>query len=275
MSRNKDFLTSYGPWALVVGASAGLGAAFVRELARQGFSVLAVARNENRLHRLADEESERGRGEVRPLVLDVLAQGGLVPLYEAVAGLDVGLVIYNVGYPDAGTFLDRNLGSHRAVVTLNSLYPLDLAHHFGERMRGRKRGGILLLSSLTSLVGSPRTALYGASKAFDMVLAEGIAYELAQEGIDVSACASGVLAPDPDEPPLPLLVRPLAMRPARVARTALAALKRGGTHIPGLRNKLIALLIGRILPRRLAVALMAITVRALDIENRQRTQRVL
>lgn len=274
MSNNRGFLAAYGPWALVLGASAGLGAAFVRELSGQGFSVLAVARSEERLKRLAEETAARRGGEVRPLALDLLGARGLAPLYDAITDIDIGLLVYNIGYPNAGAFLERPLSSHRALLALNALYPLDIARFCAQRMRTRGRGGILLLSSLTSLVGSPQTALYGASKAFSMILAEGIGYELSSAGIDVSACAAGVLAPELGEPPLPALARPLAMRPERVARSALAALKRGGTHIPGLRNKLIAILMGRILPRRLAVRLMAATVGILGIETRQRSQRI-
>ena len=152
------------------------------------------------------------------------------------------------------------------VVDVNCRGPLLLAHALGREMAARGRGGILLMTSLAASQGNPLLASYAASKAFELVLAEGLWAELRPRGVDVLACCAGRVRTPTYEGSAPRDPGPLApavMEPDAVARAALSALGRGPVVIPGLANRLAAFLTSRLLPRRTAVALVSRSTRAM------------
>lgn len=275
-SRFGRFRERYGPWALVAGGSTGLGAAFVRELASRGLDVVAVARNGERLRVLAAECGERWGVQVQPVELDLLAPDAFERLLDATGGREVGLLVYNAAFPNAGPFLERAVEQQRAVVTLNCLRPTELTRHFGGLMKSRSRGGIVLMSSLTAFNGSPYISSYGATKAFNLILAEGLSYELAKSGIDVTACCAGVITTPNFEEGYggkASFIQPPKMSPEEVARRTADALGRKSAFIPGAMNNVLSFIMRRIMSRRGAVRLMAKTVEDLSIEERQAEQK--
>jgi short-subunit dehydrogenase len=159
--------------------------------------------------------------------------------------LQVGLLVNNAGIATAGRFLDNDLGAELSLLHINNRAPLILAHHFGGRMRARGRGGMIFVSSTVAVVGVPSWSNYAASKAHNLVFAEGLAKELCKEGIAVLA-----LCPGPTRTELwPAGTRPLfPMQPRAVVDVALKKLGRRTTVVAGWIN-LIMFLSTRLLPR--------------------------
>jgi hypothetical protein len=256
------FRERYGPWALVAGASAGLGEAFARLLAARGLHVLLVARRGDALERLAAELRAAHGVEARAAAID-LGRADLVPAIEqAAAGLEVGLLVYNAAHPDIGPFLERPLEEHLRVVDVNCRGPLALAHLLGGAMARRGRGGIVVMSSLSGSQGNPHLASYAASKAFGLVLAEGLWEELGARGVDVVACRAGATRTAGWEASRPRAEVPL-LGAEEVARAALDALGRGPSVVPGALNRVAAFAFARLLPRRTAIRLMGRATRRL------------
>lgn len=247
------FLHQYGPWAVVAGASEGLGAAFAGALAARGLNLLLLARRADALEQVAGPL--RARVEVRTAALDLAAPDLAAQLGALTDGLDVGLCVYNAAYAPLGPFLGQSLADKQRVLDVNCRGPVIAAHVFGERLVGRGRGGILLMSSLTAFCGSPFVAGYGASKAFSLSLGEALWFELAPQGVDVLVCCAGATR-------TPGFVRtsgpggPRAMAPEDVADEALRALGGPPSMIPGRLNRLASLALTRVLPRRGAVRIM-------------------
>lgn len=263
-----SFAERYGTWALVAGGSRGVGAAFVRELARDGMNVFVVARNRNRLDALEAEIRSRFGVEVRTLDIDLTAPEAPSVIKSATAGLEIGVLLYNAGFSNPGPFLARALNSHLRQFSLNCTAPVTLVHHFAGKMRERERGAIILMASLTAFIGSPGVAGYGATKAFNLALAEGVGRELEEAKVDVLACCAGVIAPETPagarHPRRRSGFSPPTTTPTKVARAALRALGHRSVIVPGALNRVVAFTLQRLLPRRVSVRLMQRTAAELD-----------
>jgi hypothetical protein len=248
----------------VAGASAGLGEAFARALAARGLNLLLLARRPDALSSLADD-LRRVRGvEVRTLAIDLGAPGLEEAVRGALAagGLEVGLLVYNAAASAIGPFLERPLADQLAVLDVNCRGPLTLCHLLGAAMARRGRGGLLLMSSVAGGQGNPWLASYAASKAFELVLAEGLWAELRGRGVDVLACRAGATRTPGYEASRPRAEVPI-MTPEAVAAEALGALGRGPAVVAGRLNRLAAFLFTRVLPRRAAIRIMERATRRL------------
>lgn len=250
-------LPRYGPWALVLGASEGIGAAFARELAASGFGVVLAARRIEPLLELAVDLRARHGVEVRTVACDLAGPEALDRVAEAAGGLEIGLVVYNAASSSVGRFLATPVEEHLRAVEVNARAPVAFAHRFGGAMAGRGRGGIVLMSSLTAFQGTPLVASYGATKAFNLVLAEGLWDELREHGVDVLACCAGAtLTPGyrrvtPDGAGASFA--PKAQAPGEVAREALAALGARAFVVTGRGNRIVSFVMRRLMSRRRAV----------------------
>jgi uncharacterized protein len=241
-----DFAVRFGPWALVTCASSGIGEAFARRLAASGMNLVLVARRQDRLERLATELAGRHGIEPRIVPVDLASDDFLPVVAEATHDLDIGLVVNNAGVLKAGTFLDHDLEDELYQLDLNARAMLVLAHHFGRRLRERRRGGMIFLGSTVAFAGVPGISAYAASKAHVLTFAEGFASEVAQDGIAVLALCPGPTSteiwPSGATPTRP-------MRPEAVAEVALRSLGKRTTVVAGLVNRLITLST-RFAPRR-------------------------
>ncbi len=255
-----DFADRYGPWAVVAGASEGIGASFSRGLASRGLNLVLVARRAAPLQSLA-EELRGGHGiEVRVQPLDLGAHDAASVLDEATKELDVGLLVYNAAYSPIGRFLDADLEEHLKAVDVNVRGPLRLSHRFGQRLVQRGKGGIILMSSMSGYQGTAMVANYAATKAYDTVLAEGLWYELRENGVDVLACVAGATmtpnyASSTDRIPTSWLARP--MDPDPVTEQALGDLGKVPQAVSGRRNRFASVLLRRLLPRKAAVRMVS------------------
>jgi short-subunit dehydrogenase len=240
-----NFVERFGPWALVTGASSGIGEAFARRLAGVGMNLVLVARREDRLRKLADDLRSQHPVSIRVVPVD-LSQDAFLPLIEqATPDLQVGLLVNNAGIATTGNFLDNDLSSELALIHVNTRAPLILTHHFGRLMRRRGRGGIIFVSSTVAFAGVPSMSNYSASKAQDLVFAEGLARELRKEGISVMALCPGPTRtefwPSGSTPSSP-------MQPKVVVDIALRRLGRKTTVVAGWKNWITASAT-RLLPR--------------------------
>lgn len=187
-----DFLTRYGPWAVVCGASEGTGASFSRQIAAHGVDVVLVARRPEPLAALADQIHEQLGVETRTVSLDLSRSDADRELVTVTADLDVGLLVYNAGADPYGEqFLDVAVDDWAAMVQRNCVVPLRLCHHYARSMVDRGRGGILLVTSAAAWAGGDRLATYSASKAFDLVFGEALWAELSPRGVDVLSFVLG------------------------------------------------------------------------------------
>jgi uncharacterized protein len=189
--RASEFAEQYGPWALVVGASAGIGAAVADEAARRGINVLTVARRAP----LLEESAIRMRADhgvaVQTLAVDLTDPGAVDAIATAATGLEIGTLVYNAAAEPRGYFLEIPVAEHLDNITVNCTVPTVLCHHFGRAMADRRRGAIALVSSMGALQGGKVFASYFAAKAYEWILAEGLWAELAEAGVDAVAYVVG------------------------------------------------------------------------------------
>ena len=255
------FTTKYGPWAVIAGASEGLGAAFAQALASRGMNLLLLARREDVLGELAATLQSQGI-EVRALGCD-LARPDLAEFLErATRDLEVGLAVYNAAYAPIGPFMQRSTEELLRVVDVNVRGPLVFARTLLPNMVARRRGGLVLMSSMAGFQGAPNIAAYAASKAFSSVLAEGLWSELTPQGVDVLVSCAGAIR-TPGYLQSKKGDAPGTLDAKDVAEATLRALGSGPALVPGLTNQLARFLLGRVLPRRAAIEVMARSTREL------------
>jgi len=184
-------LDQYGPWALVTGASSGFGAEFARQLASRKMNLVLVARRKEAMDELAEELRAAHSVEVRVVPTDLSTPDFLDDLLPQLEGLEIGLLINNAGYTMTGAVLDLDRAAQARMVDLNCRAPLLLAHAVAPAMKARGRGGIVFTSSVMAFGGAAGWATYNATKSFDLILAEGLAAELAPHGVHVQALCPG------------------------------------------------------------------------------------
>jgi uncharacterized protein len=255
-----DYRARYGPWAIVAGASTGLGAEFARQLAARGLDVLLLARRRDVTEQLAGELATQYKVQARAAIVDLASPELLQQLRAATDGLEVGLVVYNAASSLIGPFLEQSLAEKLHIVDVNCRGPLIFADELGRKMAARGRGGIIIMASLAAAQGSPLVATYAASKAFDLVLAEGLWDELGGHGVDVLACRAGATRTPNYEAARPMGKVPL-MEAAPVVTSALDSLGKTPSVVPGFINRLGGLVLGRLMSRRAAIRLMGKTTR--------------
>jgi uncharacterized protein len=234
----------FGPWAVVTGASSGIGLELTRQLAAAGISVVLIARRLDRLHAIGEEARRRYGVDYRAVGVDLSEPGAVAPIAKATADLDVGLLVSNAGAALPGPLVESDLQAQLAVLRLNTAAHLGLTHHFGQRLARRGRGGILLVSALGAVNGVPYMAHTGATKAYVASLGAGLHVELAKHGVHVTVLHPGPtrtaamtdIGLDPAKMPIP------PMTPDDCATEALRALARNRARcIPGRINRLTAL----------------------------------
>lgn len=256
------FPQRYGPWAVVAGASEGMGAEFARQLSGRGVKVVLIARREQVLAELAKTLP----GETKCLAIDLAQPDAAARIAADTAGLDVGLVVYNAALSPIGPFIEQSLEENLRALDVNVRTPTALAHHFLPRLIKRGRGGLVLLSSLTAFQGSPFVSTYGATKSYNLALAEGLWAECRGTGVDVLSVCAGATA-TPNLLKATKKAPPGMQQPAQVVSEALDALARGPVLIPGVFNRFASFLMRRLLPRRTTIQIMGNQTRKLQLPS--------
>jgi len=249
----EKFRSKYGPWALVTGASSGIGLAMATCLAELGLNIVLVARRPAALEQHARELMDRFGTATRVLACDLSKEGAVAAILSEVGDLDVGLVVAAAGFGTSGPFVENDSGEELEMIRVNCMAVAELSHAFGRRLISRGRGGVVLLSSLVAFQGVPRAANYAATKAYVQTLAEGLHRELKPHGVDVLASAPGPVASGFGA--RARMSMGFAQRPDEVARGTLRALGRRTTVRPGLLAKALEASLAT-LPRAGRVSIM-------------------
>lgn len=245
----------FGPWAVVTGASSGIGREIARGIAASGLNVALVARRLARLDEVGRELATRFGVLHRSVTADLSVPEGIEAVREATADLDVGLFVGNAGFANPGELWRLDRSDLLRAVHLKVNANLTLVHHFAPALVARRRGGILLTSSVGGLNGVPFVSNTAALEAYVLTLGEGLHVELARHGVSVTTLMPG---PTLTESMSKMGVDPadMPMKPMSAERVALEGLRalqaNRATHIAGTVNRIMS----RLMPRSLATALM-------------------
>ncbi|MCJ8321919.1 MAG: SDR family NAD(P)-dependent oxidoreductase [Colwellia sp.] len=238
----KNFKQKYGSWALVTGATAGIGAQFSEQLAKQGLNIVAVARNQSNLDALKLKLETKFHISVKTIAADLSKQESNQLIIEQTNELDIGLLVANAGAENNGLFIEIDESDESQLLALNVVSPMILSHAFAKRFVRRGKGGILLLSSLFGYQGVPFVANYSASKAYILTLGEALNVELKPLGVDVTVLSPGLTKTSMTENmTIDFNKVPITSHsPEVVAKIGLNALGKKATVVPGLINKIYA-----------------------------------
>ena len=249
----------FGPWALVTGASSGIGKEFARQIAASGINVVLVARREKLLDEVGQGLANGFNVQYRNVVADLSREGFLDKLAEATNDLDIGLVVSNAGTGNPGEFLKLDRQLLQATLRLSTMAHLDITHHFGAKLAKRRRGGIVLAGAMGAENGVPLMANDGAAKAYVHSLGEALHYEFKPLGVCVTVLAAGftdtaVLGKfglDPKTMPL----KPMSVEQS--VSEALSGLRKNRSKVvPGRLNRIMNALVPAFLARTLEADLL-------------------
>jgi uncharacterized protein len=251
---------TFGPWATVTGASSGIGKEFARQLAASGLNLVLVARRLPLLEALGRQLEQEFRVHYRAVGVDLTEDAFLEQIEAATHDLDVGLLISNAGAGIPGGFLTLERDVLLGIVRLNVIAHLDLAHHLGQRLATRGRGGVLLVSALGAAQGIPYMANDSGTKAFVLSLGEALHVEFQRLGLQVT-----VLLPSPTDTPVlaefGLDADMMPMKPMSVKQCVdegLAALNANrATHITGRMFRILVALTPRSVMTRMSGSMLA------------------
>lgn len=226
---------TYGPWALLVGGSEGVGAELALRLADAGVSSVLIARKPGPLEETA--EAVRAKGvECKVLSVDLTEAGASNGIAAVCEGLDIGLVVLNAGANTYGAeFAESDMDEVQKVIDLNITAPMQIIRHFAPVLKARGRGGIVVMGSMAGYLGHADMSIYSAAKAFSRVFVEGLWLELREHGVDVVEVILGVTR-------TPAMIRAgldmdlpgmTVSEPAEVAEEVLTSIGNGPVHVCG------------------------------------------
>jgi uncharacterized protein len=181
----------FGPWALVTGASTGIGTEFARQIAAAGINLVLVARREALLHAVGRDITRDFGVQFRAFTMDLSQDGFIRKLADDTKDLDIGLVVSNAGTANPGEFLKLDRQLLEETLRLNTMSHLDIAHYFGRKLADRKRGGLILVGAMGAENGIPRITNDAAAKAYVHSLGEALHYEFKPLGVCVTVLAAG------------------------------------------------------------------------------------
>lgn len=252
---NQTFKQKYGSWALVTGASSGIGSELARQLAAKGLNVAVAARRKERLAALVSEIENKYGVQARTIAVDLTASDYLQTIEAETKDIEIGLLINNAGSGVPGAFLKQARNDFARVVQLNVTTPMQLAHVFGQKMSQRERGGIIFVSSTSAFSGTPYMANYAGTKAYLLSLGEGLHVELKEKGVDVT-----VLVPGPtrtemvemDNVDFAFMPSMMWMDAVDVAAAGIQGLGRKRVVVAGGMNKMMTFMMTRMMSRKSA-----------------------
>jgi short-subunit dehydrogenase len=249
----------FGPWALVTGASSGIGKEFAHQIAASGINIVLVGRREDLLKEVGVEFSKRYGVEHRVVVLDVSRADFIRQLASATDDLDIGLVVSNAGTGNPGEFLKLDRHLLEETLRLNTMSHLDIAHYFGRKLAERRRGGLILVGAMGAENGIPCMANDGGAKAYVHSLGEALHYEFKPLGVYVTVLAAGVtntavlekFALDPKT----MLMKPMSVEQC-VSEGLSGLVKNRSRIVPGRLNRIMNALVPASIARKMLADLL-------------------
>jgi uncharacterized protein len=259
-----NFKEKYGSTALIAGGSEGMGAAYAHALAARGMDLILIARRKEPLDVAARLITEQFGVKVLTLICDLTAANVLEQIIQAIGDIPIDFLVYNAALSYIGPYLATNSSTHTDIAKVNMLTPIAMLHYFGGKMVERRKGGIVLMSSIAGFQGSGYLSTYAATKAFNRVLAEGLWYEWQPKGVDVIACCAGATA-TPNylntRPGKASILEPKPQTPKQVVEECLRRIGTSPSFISGTGNKLVSFLMQHIFTRRKAISTMGDGIR--------------
>ncbi|HEY2531215.1 MAG TPA: SDR family NAD(P)-dependent oxidoreductase [Xanthobacteraceae bacterium] len=232
----------FGPWALITGASSGIGREFALRIAASDINVVLVARRQDPLDALGAELSRKFGVKHRVVLADLSDEGFITQLAEATSDLDVGLVISNAGSANPGRFTDKDREELAMTLRLSALAHAELALHFGRKLIKRGSGGFLFVGAMGADTGAPFMAHDGGAKAYVQSLGLALHEEFKPSGVYVT-----VLPPGPTDTPVlakfGMDPKTMPMKPMKVDQVVAEGLKALAANrpiiIPGRMNRIV------------------------------------
>ncbi|MDJ0646659.1 MAG: SDR family NAD(P)-dependent oxidoreductase [Flavobacteriaceae bacterium] len=238
-NNTQKFYDKYGPWALITGASSGIGAALAEHLSALGFNLLLSGRNEETLGKLAAKLESLHSSNTHILLSDLSSSENVKKLIDTSRNFDIGLAILNAGFGTSGLFIESALGEEKNMLALNCQAVLELSHYFARYFADKGSGGIILMSSIVGFQGVPFAANYAATKAYVQSLGEGLSHELKQVGVDILVAAPGPVHSNFAQRANMKITS--ALSPEEIAAPIIRALGKRATVFPGRLTKLLVL----------------------------------
>ncbi len=257
----KTLKEKFGSWAIVTGASSGIGEEFSKQLAQNGFNLVLLARREELLRKLAQSLKDKYNVEIKYACVDLTSKNFLIQIEEMTKDIDVRFLISNAGALRMGAFHRIPMADFERTINLNVMAQMKISHWFTSYLvKGDKKGGLLLLSSTEAYQGIPYSADYAATKAYILNLGEALNFEFRDKGIHVCVLAPGpVDTPSLTENPDADVVKYLPMKPQAVDLVVkeglLAILKNKPSHITGRMNRISTFIMKTFMSRKKATAL--------------------
>ena len=259
-----SFKNKYGNTALIAGASEGLGAAFATSLAKRGFNLVLIARRKEPLEALFKILIANFKINVTIICCDLADADATEQIKNTLDNLPIDFMVYNACASYIGHYLDTDVSEQLKIADVNIINPIKMLHYFGGEMVKRKRGGVVLMSSLAGLQGSGCLTMYGASKAFDKILAEGLWYEWKENGVDVIACCAGATTTPNYINTKPLKTSIFEPKPQLPESVVEECMKRIGTtpsFISGRSNRIASFIMQKLFSRKRSVKIMGDTTK--------------
>ncbi len=230
-------ITQYGRWALVTGASSGIGKEICKHLAESTFNLIIVGRNERQLHNVQSELLAKYNNDVEIIIADLAKETEVYELIRKTNKKQIGLAVLSAGYGTSGQFIENSLAVELNMLDVNCRALIMLAHHFGNRFAEQMTGGLILLSSMVSFQGVPYAANYAATKAYVLSLGEALHHELKPLGVDVlTACPGPVATGFGSRADMKM---DGAMSPHEIALPILKSIGKKSVILPGLLTKIL------------------------------------
>jgi uncharacterized protein len=244
----------FGPWALITGASSGIGKEFARQIAASGINVVLVARRETALIEVGRSIAKDFKVQYRVIVMDLSQEGFIPKLAEHTKDLDIGFVVSNAGTANPGEFLKLDRQLLQETLRLNTMAHLDIAHYFGRKLAERRRGGLILVGAMGAENGIPCIANDGGAKAYVHSLGEALHYEFKPLGVCVTVLATGFANTEVLEKfgfdPKTMPMKPMSVEQC-VSEGLNGLLKNRSRIVPGRLNRIMNALVPASLARKM------------------------
>ncbi|SRR6266536_3051093 len=231
----------FGPWAVITGASSGIGEEFAKQLAAHGFNLVLVARRLNLLEAIGKQLAKEHNIKYRLIVADLATEDAIKKVTEATDDIEIGLLISNAGTGKAGKFFEFEESELKYTLQLNAISHLSLVHFFGRKM-AKRRKGILLTGAMGANNGLPYMANEAGTKGYIHSLGKSLHTEFREFGLHITI----LMTPFTETPVLNKLgftkenipVQPISVKQC-VTESLLALSKNKITVIPGLKFRIM------------------------------------
>ena len=255
-----SFVEKYGPWALVTGASSGIGEQFALQLAEKGLHVALAARRKDRLDALAEKIRHTYGVDTRTISVDLAKEDFMTTLLPQLEGLEMGLLVNNAGFATTGPYIDNPIEKEKDLVNLNIRAVAMLSHVYGNKFASMGRGGIINVSSLTSFLPMPGWANYSASKVYVLNFTMSLWYELKPLGVDVLALCPGATRTEFSDV---AGTKSTGMTPEKVASLGIRKLGKKPKVVAGISNRMLSFM-PRFVSKAMATRTGAMVVKTLQ-----------